>query len=104
MGAPNPRSDGLLHCVEGGLYPYHALGPEFRRTGAPLPPLAELGWCAPAGLVRYRGDAFGPESCGARTFSILLAWSLPRGWRSRSAAPSARQSRATSSGDDCEHC
>ena len=64
MGAPNPRSDGLLHCVEGGLYPYRVLGPEFRRTGALLPPMTELGWCAPSGLARYRGDSFGHEHRG----------------------------------------
>jgi len=64
IGAPNPRGDGLLHCVEGGLYPYLTLTREFRRTGGLLPPLAELGWCAPSGLVRYRGEAFGPEHRG----------------------------------------
>jgi putative heme-binding domain-containing protein len=58
-GAPHPRNDGILHCVDGGLFPYRTVGPEFRRTGDLLPTVADLGWCAPSGLVRYRGDAFG---------------------------------------------
>jgi putative membrane-bound dehydrogenase-like protein len=54
------RYDGILYCVEGGVYPHHAhLIAELKRTGDPLPPVANLGHVSPSGIVRYRGSAFG---------------------------------------------
>jgi putative membrane-bound dehydrogenase-like protein len=57
-GSPR-RIDALIYAVEGGVYPYHASYREFKSTGDLLPPVADLGWVAPSGLVRYRGEAFG---------------------------------------------
>jgi putative heme-binding domain-containing protein len=59
LGSPR-RVDALIHCVEGGVFPYHPCYREFKSTGGLLPPVADLGWVAPAGLARYRGEAFGP--------------------------------------------
>lgn len=54
-----PRVDAIFHGVEGGAYPYaHDVVREFKRTGALLPPLVELGWVATSGLVRCRGPEF----------------------------------------------
>lgn len=61
LGAPKPRMDAIIHCVEGGLFPYRALAPQFKRTGDLLPAMIDLGWVAPAGLMRYRSGAFGAE-------------------------------------------
>jgi putative heme-binding domain-containing protein len=60
FGAPR-RVDALIHCVEGGVFPYHPCYKEFKQTGGLLPPLADLGWVAPSGLMRYRGEALGQE-------------------------------------------
>lgn len=61
FGSPS-RVDALIHCIEGGTFPYHpsVLG-ELKRTGPLLPAMTDLGWVAPSGLMRYRGEAFGPE-------------------------------------------
>lgn len=59
IGNPRPRTDGIIHCVEGGIFPYHELDRSFKRTGDMLPAAIDLGWVAPAGLMRYRGEAFG---------------------------------------------
>jgi putative heme-binding domain-containing protein len=59
LGSPR-RVDALIHCVEGGVFPYHPCYKEFKLTGGLLPPVTDLGWVAPSGLVRYRGDGFGP--------------------------------------------
>lgn len=59
IGSPRPRLDAIIHCVEGGVFPYGRLDPSFKRTGELLPAMIELGWVAPAGLMRYRGDALG---------------------------------------------
>lgn len=54
--------DGLLHAVEGGIYPKpHDCIREFKRTGDLLPPLTHMGVAAPSGIMRYRGAAFGRE-------------------------------------------
>ena len=56
------RIDAIIYCIEGGVYPHYepVLG-EFKRTGDLLPAVGSLGWVAPAGLMRYRGEAFGAE-------------------------------------------
>ncbi|HYT88426.1 MAG TPA: PVC-type heme-binding CxxCH protein [Gemmataceae bacterium] len=53
------RNDGIIYAIEGGVYPWHDVLKEFKRTGDLLPAVADLGWVAPSGLVRYRGAAFG---------------------------------------------
>jgi putative membrane-bound dehydrogenase-like protein len=64
VGRPS-RIDALIHCVEGGAFPYYeqVLG-EFKRTGDLLPAMTELGWVAPSGLTRYRGTALGNDFTG----------------------------------------
>ncbi len=56
------RIDAIIHAVEGGAWPHSAavLG-EFKKTGDLLPAMTELGWVAPAGLMRHRSGAFGPD-------------------------------------------
>jgi putative membrane-bound dehydrogenase-like protein len=60
IGQPR-RIDALIHCVEGGVFPYHPVLQEFKRTGPLLPPVADLGWVAPSGLTRYRSSALGAD-------------------------------------------
>ena len=57
---PNPRRDAIIYCIEGGVYPYHPVVNEFKRTGDLLPPTADLGWVAPSGLMRCKSGQFGP--------------------------------------------
>jgi len=61
IGSPS-RNDAIIHCIEGGVFPYYlpVLG-EFKRTGPLLPPVTFLGWVAPSGLMRYQGTALGRE-------------------------------------------
>jgi putative heme-binding domain-containing protein len=63
VGSPR-RIDGIIYAIEGGVYPYHECYKEFKQTGDLLPAVAELGWVAPAGLMRYRSSAFGPDYRG----------------------------------------
>ena len=58
------RLDGILFGIEGGVYPYHASISEFRRTGELLKPVGDLGWVAPAGMMRYDGTMLGREFDG----------------------------------------
>lgn len=60
-GAPEPRNDAIIHCIEGGLFPYRELAKQFKRTGDRLPAMINLGWVAPAGLARYRSQALGAD-------------------------------------------
>jgi putative membrane-bound dehydrogenase-like protein len=60
IGRPS-RIDAIIYCVEGGVYPYHEVIKEFKRTGDLLPAVTQLGWVAPAGLMRYRSTALGAE-------------------------------------------
>ena len=53
------RNDGIIFAIEGGNYPWHEVSKEFPRTGDLLPAIADLGWVAPSGLMRYRSDTFG---------------------------------------------
>ncbi len=55
------RHDAIIFAIEGGVYPWHEAYKEFPLTGELLPPVADLGWVAPAGLTRFRDDAFGRE-------------------------------------------
>jgi putative membrane-bound dehydrogenase-like protein len=56
------RYDGIIYCIDGGVYPHHAhLIAEFKRTGDLLPPVANLGHVSPSGLMRYRSTALGTE-------------------------------------------
>src|SRR6516165_8782610 len=60
IGRPS-RIDAIIYAIEGGAYPYYEpVLHEFKRTGDLLPAVGELGWVAPSGLLRYRGEAFGP--------------------------------------------
>ncbi|MCI0378513.1 MAG: HEAT repeat domain-containing protein [Gemmataceae bacterium] len=58
------RNDAIIFALEGSVYPYHEVYKEFPRTGDLLPAVADLGWVAPSGLMRYRGDMFGKEYYG----------------------------------------
>jgi putative membrane-bound dehydrogenase-like protein len=53
------RNDGIIFAIEGGNYPWHEVSKEFPRTGDLLPAIENLGWVAPSGLMRYRGESFG---------------------------------------------
>jgi putative membrane-bound dehydrogenase-like protein len=59
---PSPRHDAIIYGIEGGVYPHAAnvMG-EFKHTGDLLTAVSDLGWVAPAGLMRYRGHALGKE-------------------------------------------
>jgi putative heme-binding domain-containing protein len=63
IGQPR-RIDAIIYAIEGGVFPYHEVYKEFKQTGDLLPAVAQLGWVAPAGLMRYRGDAFGKDYQG----------------------------------------
>lgn len=53
------RNDGILYAIEGGNFPWHDYHLEWPRTGDLLPAIADLGWVAPSGLMRYQSEAFG---------------------------------------------
>src|SRR5262245_20519039 len=58
----NGERDALLHYVEGGVYPkWYSVVDEFKRTGDLMPVMTKFARIAPAGLARYRGEAFGSE-------------------------------------------
>ena len=62
---PAGMRDGLLHVVEGGVYPKdHECVKELQHTGDFLPPMSKFPRVAPCGLLRYRGVNFGPEYQG----------------------------------------
>src|SRR5262245_25533906 len=58
---PSPRIDVIVHGIEGGAFPWHEAYREFKSTGPVLPPVADLGWVAPAGFVRYRSSSLGEK-------------------------------------------
>lgn len=61
IGRPS-RIDAIIYAIEGGAFPYYEpVLHEFKRTGDLLPAVSQLGWVAPAGLMRYRGGAFGAD-------------------------------------------
>ena len=52
----------FLHFVEGGVYPkWYSVVSEFKRTGDLMPVMTKFARIAPAGLLRYRGPAFGSD-------------------------------------------
>ena len=57
------RRDGLIHAIYGGAYGKdHAVIHEHPWTSPDLMPvLTHMGAAAPAGLMRYESDVFGPE-------------------------------------------
>ncbi|MGE0757196.1 MAG: PVC-type heme-binding CxxCH protein [Pirellulaceae bacterium] len=63
-GGNQPRTDAIIHCIDGGLFPYRELSADFKHTGERLPAMIDLGWVAPAGLLRMRGASWGAEFTG----------------------------------------
>lgn len=60
----NGFRDALMHWVEGGVYPkpYPVIEQDgLIRTGDLMPVMTKLARVSPSGLMRYRGDALGPE-------------------------------------------
>ncbi|HEX4412269.1 MAG TPA: HEAT repeat domain-containing protein, partial [Lacipirellulaceae bacterium] len=58
----NPRQDGLIHAVYGGVYgKENGVLEGHPRTGELMPILDPLGAAAACGLARYEGDGFGRE-------------------------------------------
>ncbi len=65
MDPHNGQRDGLLHFVEGGVYPKpHPVVSEFKRTGDLMPVMTKFARIAPAGLLQYRGTGFGADYKG----------------------------------------
>lgn len=63
--SPAGMRDALIHIVEGAVFPkYHECVKEFLLTGQLMTPMVELARVAPAGFLRYRSEAFGPEYVG----------------------------------------
>jgi putative membrane-bound dehydrogenase-like protein len=59
--------DALMHWVEGGVYPKpHAVieQDKLKLTGDLMPVMKKIARVAPAGLMRYRGDAMGSDFNG----------------------------------------
>ena len=69
-----PRDDGILHALYGGVYPKDlAVVYDFPWTGpSMLRPMVGWGALSPAGLMTYQGDAWGPEYRG-NLFSALFS-------------------------------
>lgn len=64
MDPQDGQRDALMHWVEGGVYPkYNQViqKDELKLTGELMPVMTKLPRVAPSGLMRYRGDGFGPE-------------------------------------------
>lgn len=58
----NPRNDGLIHAIYGGVYGKdHGVLDGHPRTGELMPILAPLSAAAGSGLERYDSDVFGAE-------------------------------------------
>ncbi|HVT30475.1 MAG TPA: PVC-type heme-binding CxxCH protein [Lacipirellulaceae bacterium] len=58
----NPRQDGLIHVIYGGVYgKEHGVLDGHPRTGELMPILDPLGAVAACGLARYDSEVFGPE-------------------------------------------
>jgi putative membrane-bound dehydrogenase-like protein len=61
----NGQRDALMHWVEGGVYrKYFDCINEFKLTGDLMSPMTKFARIAPAGLVQYRANSFGPEYHG----------------------------------------
>ena len=60
--AVDPRHDGLIHAIYGGVYGKdHGVLEGHARTGELMPILDSLSAAAACGLDRYESDVFGPE-------------------------------------------
>lgn len=56
------QRDALMHFTWGGVYPKpHESSAEFVRTGDLMPVMTKFARIAPAGMLRYRADAFGAD-------------------------------------------
>ena len=66
-----PRIDVIIHCIEGGAFPWHKVQEEFKRTGDLLPGITQLGWVATSGLTRIRGGSLDRKYRG-NLFSTLF--------------------------------
>ncbi|MGD9633616.1 MAG: PVC-type heme-binding CxxCH protein [Pirellulales bacterium] len=58
----NQRRDAVVHWIDGGIF--NLAEKNYKgliRTGKDLIPLSYRGHAAPSGILRYRGDQFGPE-------------------------------------------
>jgi len=56
-----PRHDGILYGIEGGVYPHDLRAVrELTWTGQYLPMAGDLGWVAVSSLIRYDHSAWGP--------------------------------------------
>lgn len=61
----NGQRDGLMHWVEGGVYPKpHDALKEFTRTGPLLPTMTKFSRIAPSGLARLSGVGLGAKFSG----------------------------------------
>jgi putative heme-binding domain-containing protein len=59
------QRDAIMHWVWGGVYPkWFSVVSEFKRTGDLMPVMTKFARIAPAGLLRYRGAAFGAQYRG----------------------------------------
>ncbi|MEP7258096.1 MAG: PVC-type heme-binding CxxCH protein [Flavitalea sp.] len=61
------QRDAIMHWVEGGVYPKPQeviREDKLKLTGELMPVMTKLPRVAPAGIMRYRGTAFGPEFGG----------------------------------------
>ncbi|HYE97265.1 MAG TPA: HEAT repeat domain-containing protein, partial [Planctomycetota bacterium] len=56
LHAQPKRVDSLIYAIEGGVFPYHDVLREFKRTGELLPSVLDVGWVAPSGLCRARNE------------------------------------------------
>jgi putative membrane-bound dehydrogenase-like protein len=63
--ANQPRSDGLVHAIYGGVYgKEHGVLEGHPRTGELMPTLVAISAAAPCGLERYESEVFGDEYRG----------------------------------------
>jgi putative membrane-bound dehydrogenase-like protein len=71
--------DALVHCIEGGLFSVRDrdLSGEI-RTGAPLPPMAQLGVAAASGMVRARGGPMGDDAHPTLYAALFNLHDVPR--------------------------
>ncbi len=79
------RHDALIHWIDGALTHTVYGKPLLPDTGYRLPALSRWGQVAPAGLMRYRGTAFGAEyrdnyfACQFNTHKVVRTQIAPHG-------------------------
>jgi putative membrane-bound dehydrogenase-like protein len=55
------KRDGLIHAIYGGVYgKVNSSTDDHKKTGELMPILTHMGPAAPASVIRYESDAFGP--------------------------------------------